>query len=352
MDVCMNSISDNIAAFTLIIISFPLSILTTYLYIKVALRFNLLSTPHPGGVRQESLPTSGGIAFGLLYCLILISYNQFFSIPDPYKYSIFIGSGSMILIGFLDDIYGLSSLIKLVLQFLFMFLIAYFFDIHAWIMNDPNQFQIFTIFLFLFGSIWLINTFNFIDGADGLVSTNSAIFSLVSGFYFFLGGESTLAGCLWILSSVNLGFLIFNWSPAKIFMGDSGSLLLGSLFVIFITGSSITNQIPIWSWLTLLSIFYVETTVTLVIRLWRKENAFKVHHKLHAYQRQIIVTGDHSRPAKISVWINILWTVPLSIACYLYPQYGALITLIACMPLSIIFYIFGPYQTAKRINSD
>ena len=111
-------------------------------------------------------------------------------------------------------------------------------------------------------------------------------------------------------------------------------------------------HIPIWAWLTLLSIFYVETTVTLMIRLWRKENTFKVHHKLHAYQRQIIVTGDHSRPAKISVWINILWTVPLSIACYLYPQYGALITLIACIPLSIIFYIFGPYQTAKRINSD
>ena len=347
----MNSMSDNIVVFIHIIISFPLSILITYLYIKAALKFNLLSQPHPGGVRQESMPTSGGMAFGVLYCLILISYNQFFSIPDPYKYSIFIGSGSMILIGFLDDIYGLSSSIKLVLQFLFMFLIAYFFDIHTWIINDPNQFQIFTTFLFLFGSIWLINTFNFIDGADGLVSTNSAIFSLISGFYFYLSDQSALAGCLWILSSVNLGFLIFNWSPAKIFMGDSGSLLLGSLFVIFITGSSITNQIPIWSWLTLLSIFYVETTVTLVIRLWRKENAFKVHHKLHAYQRQIIVTGDHSRPAKISVWINILWTAPLSIACYLYPQYGALITMIACIPLSIIFYFFGPYQTSKPINS-
>ena len=150
----MNSMSDNVVVFIHIIISFPLSILITYLYIKAALKFNLLSQPHPGGVRQESMPTSGGMAFGVLYCLILISYNQFFSIPDPYKYSIFIGSGSMILIGFLDDIYGLSSSIKLVLQFLFMFLIAYFFDIHIWIMNDPNQFYIFVTFYFclvLFG---------------------------------------------------------------------------------------------------------------------------------------------------------------------------------------------------------
>ena len=348
----MNSMSDNIAVFTIIIITFPLSILATYLYIKVALKFNLLSQPHPGGVRQERMPTSGGVAFGLLYCLILFSYNQFFSIPDPYKYSIFIGSGSMILIGFLDDIYGLSSSLKLILQFLFMFLIAYFFDIHTWIMDDPNQFYFFVILLFLFGSIWLINTFNFIDGADGLVSTNSAIFSLVSGIYFFLSGESTLAGCLWILSSINLGFLVFNWSPAKIFMGDSGSLLLGSLFVIFIIGSAMTAQIPIWTWLTLLSIFYVETTVTLVIRLWRRENTFTQTHSLHAYQRQIINTGDHSRPAKISVWINMLWTVPLSIACYFYPQYGALITLIACIPLSMVFYIYGPYQTSQQINSD
>jgi UDP-N-acetylmuramyl pentapeptide phosphotransferase/UDP-N-acetylglucosamine-1-phosphate transferase len=343
----MNSMSDNIAVFTIIIISFPLSILTTYLYIKVALKFNLLSQPHPGGVRQENIPTSGGIAFGLLYCLILFIYNQFFSIPDPYKYSIFIGSGLMILIGFLDDIYGLSSLKKLIFQFLFMFLIAYFFDIHIWIMDDPNQFNFFIIFLFLLGSIWLINTFNFIDGADGLVSTNSAIFSLVAGSFFFLSGESTLAVCLWILSCINLGFLVFNWAPAKVFMGDSGALLLGSLFVIFIIGSGMTDQIPIWSWLTLLSIFYVETTVTLMVRLWRRENAFKVHHKLHAYQRQIITTGDHSRPAKISVWMNVLWTVPLSFACYFHPQYGVLITLIACIPLSIVFYIFGPYQTSQ-----
>ncbi len=348
----MYSISDNIAVFIFIIISFPLSVLTTYIYIKVALRFNLLSQPHPGGVRQESMPTSGGIAFGLLYCLILFSFNQFFTIPDSYKYSIFIGSGSMILIGFLDDIYGLSSLIKLILQFLFMFLIAYFFGIHTWIMHDPNQFYVFAVFLFLFGSIWLINTFNFIDGADGLVSTNSAIFALVGGFFFFFSEQLTLAVCLWILSSINLGFLVYNWSPAKIFMGDSGSLLLGSLFVIFIIGSTMTAQIPIWSWLTLLSIFYVETTVTLMIRLWRKENAFKVHHKLHAYQRQIIVTGDHSRPAKISIWINLLWTVPLSIACYFYPQYGVLITFIVCLPLSMVFYIFGPYQTSQQINSD
>jgi Fuc2NAc and GlcNAc transferase len=278
----------------------------------------------------------------------LIYYSHFYEIPAPYKYSLLLGAGSIMLVGFLDDIYGLSNVLRLISQFLFMFLIAYFFDVHIWIANSLNLFNIFIAFVFLIGSIWLINTFNFIDGADGLLSTNIAIFSLISGFYFFLSGENTLAVCLWILCSINLGFLIFNWSPAKVFMGDSGSLLLGSIFVIFIIGSSITTQIPIWAWMSLLAIFYVETTVTRIILLLRGENIFKVHHSLHAYQRQVITSGNHSRPAKISIWINVLWTIPLSISCYLYPEYGALITLLTCIPLSIIFYIYGPYQTTKR----
>ena len=329
---------------------FILSVIFTYIYLRIATKLNLSSTPHKGGVRQDITPTSGGLAFALLYFIIFLLYDIYYAIPYSYKYSILFGSGLITLIGFLDDLYGLSSLFRLIIQFILLFTIGYFFDIHIWILNDDGYSNLLISFLFLFGSIWLINTFNFIDGADGLVATNSAIFSLVSGLFFFLINENILSTCLWFLCAINLGFLVFNWSPAKIFMGDSGSLFLGSIFVVFIIGSSFSAQIPIWTWLTLLSIFYMETTITLFVRLWRRENAFKETHSLHAYQRLIINTGKHYKPAFYSIWINALWTVPLSFLCFSRPQYGMMITLLSWLPLAIIFYVFGPYQTRKNIT--
>ena len=340
--------NENLILYLFILASFPISTLVVYSYIRLALKLNLLSIPHKGGVRQDSIPTSGGLAFGFLYFIILIFFSNFIEIDIAYRYSILLGASVMTLLGFLDDMYELSSFLKLISQFLFMFLIGYIFDSHIWLINNMNINNLMITLLYFFGSIWLINTFNFIDGADGLVSANSIIFSLVAGSLLYLENESALAFCFWLLTSINLGFLVFNWAPARIFMGDSGSLFLGCIFVILIIGTSMTTEISIWLWLILFSIFYVETTVTLFIRIWRKENAFSVHHSLHAYQRQVIDSGDHSRPAKISILINILWTIPLCLTCYFFPNYGPFITFLCCIPLGIVFYIFGPYQTLKN----
>tara|TARA_Y100000588_G_C14278450_1_gene935666 strand:- start:4786 stop:5820 length:1035 start_codon:yes stop_codon:yes gene_type:complete len=320
-----------------------LSILFIKIYILLAKKLKFFSTPHQGGVRQDTIPTSGGISFGLVYIVMILILNLFHQIPQAYLLSIIIGSSLMLITGFIDDIYSLSSIMRLIIQLIFVILVCFLFDIQNSFQNNIDYFIVFPAIIF--GSIWIINTFNFIDGADGLVSINSAIFSFVGGIYLLLTNDLVLSSSLFILFTVNIGFLFFNWSPAKIFMGDSGSLLLGSLFVIFIIGSYAQGSNIYWVWLTLLSIFYVETTVTLFVRIWRKENVFSVHHSLHAYQQIIINSGIHSRPALISILINFLWTVPMSFLSFIYPEFGALIVLVTCLPLSLIFYFFGPYQT-------
>ena len=108
------------------------------------------------------------------------------------------------------------------------------------------------------------------------------------------------------------------------------------------------NQI---TWLILLSIFYIETTVTLIVRIIRRENVFKSHHSLHAYQQIVIRTGRHNRPAIFSIIISIVWTIPMSILSYNFPYYGFYITLITCIPLSLIFYLYGP-KIAKEKPID
>tara|TARA_B100001750_G_C15489326_1_gene590250 strand:- start:98 stop:1132 length:1035 start_codon:yes stop_codon:yes gene_type:complete len=341
------TINTNVIAISFSFAAFFSAIISTKIYISFAKKFQIASKPHQGGVRKDIVPTSSGVAFGFVYILIIFIFDNFFEIPSSYTLSIIFGSGLMLLIGFLDDIYPLSSSFRLLFQFLFLFLIGYLFDAYILLYQ---QYGLIISFVLLFGSIWIINTFNFIDGADGLLSTNSAIFSIFGGAYIFLSGEITLAISLWILSCINIGFLFFNWSPAKVFMGDSGSLFLGSIFVIFLIGSIVSMKNVIWPLLILLSILYVETTVTLIVRLWRKENAFSEHHSLHAYQQEIIRTGIHSRPSIISLIISFFWTIPMSYLAFIFPNYGLLICLITCLPLSIAFYIFGPYQTKLKTD--
>mgnify|MGYP001207418184 CR=1 FL=1 len=324
-------------------LSLILSVLSTKIYISIAQKFKFFSVPHKGGVRKEIIPTSGGISFGLIYLAMLLSLNHFLVIPHAYLLTIIFGCGIMLLVGFIDDIYGLSSGIRLVLQLIFVLLVCYTFEIHK-VIHEPVEYLI--LFpIIIFGSIWIINTFNFIDGADGLVATNSSIFALIGGLFLYFSNQQNLALILFMLSSLNLGFLFHNWSPAKIFMGDSGSLFLGSLFVVFTVGAFSADGVSYWTWITLLSIFYVETTVTLIVRIKRRENALKVHHSHHAYQQIIIKSGKHYKPALFSIVINSLWVVPMSILSYLYPEKGFLIAIMTCLPLSILFYMFGPYRT-------
>tara|TARA_B100001250_G_C19805750_1_gene793220 strand:- start:1768 stop:2802 length:1035 start_codon:yes stop_codon:yes gene_type:complete len=329
-----------------IFITLIISIFFTKIYICLAKKLGFFSVPHQGGVRQDIIPTSGGIAFGLTYLLMLLLLAAFIELPENYFLSIIFGSGFMLLTGFIDDIHSLSSSIRLVIQLLFVTVICFLFDVQSSFNSNLDYF--FVLPIIIFGSIWIINTFNFIDGADGLVATNSIIFSLVGAIYLLLSENQILATLLLMLSAVNLGFLFFNWSPAKIFMGDSGSLFLGSVFVIFLLGSYIESPITYWTWIILLSIFYIETTVTLFVRIKRQENFLSVHHSHHAYQQIIITSGEHNRPALISIFINILWVIPMSSLSFIYPEYGAFIAVVTCLPLSFLFYFFGPYQT--KIN--
>ena len=320
-----------------------LSILATKFYISIAHKYKLLSVPHQGGVRKDIVPTSGGISFGLIYIAFIVGLSYISEIPNTYFYSITFGSGAMLIMGFIDDIYGLSSGIRLVLQFLFVLFVSYLFGVDEII--DGTFEYLLLLPIIIFGSIWIINTFNFIDGADGLVSTNSSIFAFIGGVFLLINNETILALLLFILSTLNLGFLVYNWSPAKVFMGDSGSLFLGSIFVIFGIGAFTQDTITFWIWLILLSIFYIETTVTLLIRIKRKENALKVHHSHHAYQQIIISSGKHNRPAILSIILHFIWIIPMAILAYNYPEKGWFITLIACLPLLFLFYFFGPYRT-------
>ena len=205
-----------------------LTLLFVKSFITIANKFGFKSVPHVGGVRQDIVITSGGIAFGCAYLIMVFICHYLQGLPQSIVISLVLGSGVMMIVGFLDDIYSLSSITRLLVQFAFVAFLLWNFDANIFSFGSP----VIMIPIYFFGLTWLINTFNFVDGADGLVSTNSLIFSITGGTFCFLDGNTSIALILWMLASVNISFLYFNWSPASIFLGDAGSIPLGLYLII------------------------------------------------------------------------------------------------------------------------
>ncbi|HID1456653.1 TPA: MraY family glycosyltransferase [Legionella pneumophila] len=188
-------------------------------------------------------------------------------------------------ISFIDDLYNLSVKIRFLFQCLIAFLTVIFIapsQLDFGLLLFENTYLI-AFFLF-FAVIWAINHFNFMDGLDGFCASQ-AIFLLAAYAFFFNSAGSPVYQefCLILISSL-AGFLIFNFPPAKIFMGDVGSASLG-LITFFIAIIAQKNyQIPILYWFILNSLFLFDSTVTLIRRIINYEKWFSPHKK-HAYQR-------------------------------------------------------------------
>ena len=325
-------------------ISFFLTFYFVRKYLKIAKKYNLFSDHNNLSVPNKIVPTSAGVAISLSFFLVLILINYLLTLPSSYLLAIYIGAGLMTLLGFLDDLKNLSATLKIFMQILFVALILNIFEyqnIFLDINQHLNRIELIAYSIFL---IWIINTFNFIDGADGLLASNCSLLSLVLSFLFYISDNTSLSIVTLALSFTSLGFLKLNWAPAKIFMGDSGSLFFGSVFVVIMNGSINQEIISIWTWLILLSIFYIETTVTLIVRYFRKENFFSGRHELHAYQRLVIRTKDHSSPSKAFIAIQCFWTIPASLLSFNYPEYSLYIYLFTILPMIFVFYHFGPRQ--------
>jgi Fuc2NAc and GlcNAc transferase len=92
------------------------------------------------------------------------------------------------------------------------------------------------------------------------------------------------------------GFLVLNWSPARIFMGDAGSTFLGFMFagLAVVTGGTIESPLPLIAWAAALSPFLLDGSTTLAVRLWRRERLYRPHRE-HAYQLLVRGGWTHGR---------------------------------------------------------
>lgn len=164
-------------------------------------------------------------------------------------------------------------------------------------------------------AVYWINLFNFMDGIDGIAGSQ-AIFMCCAAALVMVLGAPDAAGTLpfWMLLTVaaaTAGFLILNWPPARIFMGDAGSTYLGFMIVLLGLVTIANGTVSLAQWSILAAAFVTDATVTLARRLAQRERVFEAHRR-HAYQHLSRRWKSHRRVTASFIAVNLVWLLPLS----------------------------------------
>lgn len=213
----------------------------------------------------------------------------------------------------------------------------------------------------LLACVWWINLFNFMDGIDG-IAASQAIFMLLAGVWLRGTGLLTepLSAISLIIVAAASGFLLLNWAPARIFMGDAGSLFLG-YSILGVAAFDITidamqrhhrwlegghaapsdgGGMSLWVWLILGALFITDATVTLMRRAMSGQNVGGAHRS-HAYQRLSRHYGSHARTTLVYCLLNIVWILPLARVARQWPEFAASAAGIAYTPLILLAWRLG-----------
>jgi Fuc2NAc and GlcNAc transferase len=188
--------------------------------------------------------------------------------------------------------------------------------------------------------VWIINLFNFMDGIDGIAGGEAVTIAAVGGLLALSGGMGGVAAAAFVLAAASGGFLVWNWPPARIFMGDVGSGFLG--FAIAVLGLAAARESPTapWVWLMLGGVFMVDATVTIVRRILRRVNLSDAHRE-HAYQRLSRRWKGHLPVLLATLSVNVLWLSPLAWFAASNPDLGLGLAALTLAPLVVIAVVAG-----------
>jgi Fuc2NAc and GlcNAc transferase len=187
------------------------------------------------------------------------------------------------------------------------------------------------------GIVWIANLYNFMDGIDGIAGVEGIFVAL--GLAWLSNSSTVTTACL-VLAVAIFGFLVWNWPPARIFMGDVGSGALGLIFGLLVASESHAGNM--WLPLILLGGFLADSGVTLVRRIARGERWYQAHRS-HAYQHAAQRWGHRTVTTAVAV-INIAWLLPWAWVSSRWPAVAPLALVGAIAPLVLLVSRLGAGQ--------
>ncbi len=290
---------------------FAFSLLLTGLLRWYALHRKVLDVPNQRSSHQVPTPRGGGMAIVVAFLVAGALLPLWSSLAQ--QVAVLLAGALVAAVGFIDDHVSIPPLKRLIVHAMGAALIVYATGglpvINFWYWQwNPG---VFGYVVALVGLIWLINLTNFMDGIDGLAGIEAVSVCLVAWGLHSLGHDHVNMSLSLVLGGATFGFLVWNWPPARIFMGDGGSGFLGLMLGALMLLDATSEPRMLWVWLVLLGVFVVDATWTLLHR-WHLGIKLSDAHRTHAYQYASRAVGSHL-PVTLSVLvINLLWLAPIA----------------------------------------
>lgn len=323
--------------------AFCVSVLCTRLLITHAENLRLIDTPNERSAHCNPTPRAGGLAFFVAFLAGSVGLWVFQIVPLAWLLPLWSGGSLVALIGWMDDRHNMSASSRLLVHFtsalLVYALITRGFETTINVALIPVQWPVITFIFALFFVAWMINLYNFMDGIDGLAGLNAVVVSVCLAGLSAWRHELECTALYALLALSVLGFLFHNWSPAKIFMGDSGSTFLGFTFAALALIGKVMGNLGFVPNVIILGCFVVDATYTLAIRFFQRK---KLHHahRDHAFQHAIQMGWSHRRVVLFYCAITVFWLFPLSLAALVYERIAVLFLVIAYVPLITMMKFF------------
>jgi glycosyltransferase WbpL len=315
---------------TAILLTLLVSALYCGVYLKLAHRWQVLDHPNERSSHQRPTPHGGGLPMMLAFLSGLACAALLGTQWSPVYLSLAAGAVFLMLLGLLDDLRSLAVRSRLALYSL-VCVSSVVLLLDPFAVASPMILGLAVIAAF--GLLWMLNLYNFMDGIDGIAGVQCFLACCSVALLSWLGGGDVQYAlfCL-LLAAAHVGFLVWNWPPARLFMGDAGSVPTGYLLGALALAGAVGGQLNLGAWLILLAAFITDTSYTLIKRMLTGQ-PFTSPHREHAYQRLSRQWGGHLPVDLAVIALNGLWLFPLAWTSTLWPKFSILLVILAYLPL-------------------
>lgn len=295
--------------FLTLFVSFAITVFLLPRLGELASRIGLLDHPARRKLHHMPKPLVGGLAMSLA-----VAVTSLLFIPLHNLRGFYAGLVLLVITGFLDDFNELNHRYKFIVQMIAAVFIMYFSQVYLYTFGDllstgPIIFQFSVPFITILGIVGVCNAVNMIDGLDGLAGGISLTAFASFACLAFISGQTTLMLLSLALCGCLVGFLLYNWHPARLFMGDAGSLFLGfsagfiSIALTQQQNSLITPVTP----LLILAVPIVDTITIMVKRLMKGRSPFHAD-KAHLHHILLKMGFSRSQAASIIICLSALFS--------------------------------------------
>ncbi len=314
----------------------------------LALRRQWLDRPNARSSHQLPTPSLGGVAV----VLVTAVWGGWAVLQGQFWPQVLLPGALLVaLLGLIDDLYPLPAGLRLAVQTiavgLGVWLLLQWVPLADWQPLPaaswlPGPLLLIAVVL---GLLWLLNLYNFMDGTDGLAGSQALLYLL--GVLLLATPVSDMLGLVLVLAGALCGFLMWNWAPARIFMGDVGSGYLGYLLGMLVLVLAVEGRLGLLSSAVLLVPFWVDASYTLVVRLCTGQRLSEAHRS-HAYQHLARQFG-HGWVATALWGLGLIWLLPLAALSEARQDLSWLALILAVVPVLglCLYYRAGTALTAR-----